>query len=45
MIDQHTTYFAGGNLGIPAAWSFVVYLVVIRLGWHVVCDSTAQRPR
>lgn len=36
MIDQHTTYFSGDNLGIPAAWSFGVYLVVILVGWHVV---------
>ena len=36
MINQHTTYFSGDNLGIPAAWSFVVYLVVILVGWHAV---------
>ena len=36
MINQHTTYFSGDNLGIPAAWSFGVYLVVILIGWHVV---------
>ncbi len=36
MINQHTTYFAGDNLGIPAAWSFGVYLVVILIGWHAV---------
>jgi uncharacterized membrane protein len=36
MINQHTTYFSGDNLGIPAAWSFAVYLVVILIGWHVV---------
>jgi uncharacterized membrane protein len=36
MINQHTTYFSGDNLGIPTAWSFLVYLVVILIGWHVV---------
>jgi uncharacterized membrane protein len=36
MINQHTTYFSGDNLGIPAAWSFVVYLVVVLVGWHAV---------
>jgi len=36
MINQHTTYFSGGNLGIPTEWSFVVFLVVTLLGWHVV---------
>jgi uncharacterized membrane protein len=36
MINQHTTYFSGGNLGIPSAWSFVVFLVATLLGWHVV---------
>ena len=36
MINQHTTYFSGDNLGIPAAWSFVVYLAVVLVGWHAV---------
>jgi uncharacterized membrane protein len=34
MLNQHTTYFSGDNLGIPTAWSFGVYLVVILIGWH-----------
>jgi hypothetical protein len=33
---QHTTPFAGGNLGIPGDYSFVVLLLVILAGWHVV---------
>jgi uncharacterized membrane protein len=36
MINSHTTYFAGGNLGIGDAWAYVVYLAVILIGWHVV---------
>jgi uncharacterized membrane protein len=36
MIDQHTTAFAGGNLGIPGELSFLVYLAVILVGWHIV---------
>ncbi len=36
MINQHTIAFAGGNLGIPTAYSFVVLLVVVLLGWHIV---------
>jgi hypothetical protein len=36
MIDQHTTVFAGGNLGIPGELSFLVYLAVILVGWHIV---------
>jgi uncharacterized membrane protein len=36
MINQHTTAFAGGNLGIPSEWSFVVLLAVVLVGWHVV---------
>jgi len=35
MINSHTTYFAGGNLGISEEWSFVPYLVVILVAWHV----------
>jgi uncharacterized membrane protein len=36
MINSHTTYFAGGNLGIPEDWAFVVFLLVVLLGWHIV---------
>jgi uncharacterized membrane protein len=36
MLNAHTTYFAGGNLGIPETLAFVVFLVVVLLGWHVV---------
>jgi uncharacterized membrane protein len=36
MIGQHTTYLAGGNLGIPSEWWWVVFLAVIGLGWHIV---------
>ena len=36
MLNSHTTYFAGGNLGIPDAYAFVVFLLVVLLGWHIV---------
>ena len=36
MINSHTTYFSGGNLGIDDSWAFVVYLVIILIGWHAV---------
>ena len=36
MIAQHTTFFAGGNWGIPENAYWVVFLAVIGLGWHVV---------
>jgi uncharacterized membrane protein len=36
MLNSHTTYFAGGNLGIPDAFAFAVFLVVVLVGWHVV---------
>jgi uncharacterized membrane protein len=36
MIAQHTTYFAGGNLGIPNNLYWVVWLVIIIIGWHIV---------
>ena len=35
MINQHTTT-VGTALGIPAAFGFALYLVMILLGWHVV---------
>jgi uncharacterized membrane protein len=36
MIDNHTEAFAGGNLGIPGDYNFVVILLVILVGWHIV---------
>jgi uncharacterized membrane protein len=36
MIGQHTTYFAGGNLGIPSDLYWVFWLLIIIVGWHIV---------
>jgi uncharacterized membrane protein len=36
MINTHTTYFAGGNLGIDESWAYVPFLVALLVGWHVV---------
>jgi uncharacterized membrane protein len=36
MINQHTTYLSGGNLGIPKSLAFAVYLVIVLVGWHLV---------
>ncbi len=36
MMNQHTTYFSGGNLGLDKSFAFVGYLVLILVGWHVV---------
>ena len=35
MINSHTTYFAGGNLGIPESLAFVPFLVAVLVGWHI----------
>jgi len=35
MIGQHTTYFAGGNLGIPSDLYRVFWLLIIIVGWHI----------
>lgn len=35
MIGQHTTYFAGGNLGISGNYYWVVWLIIILIGWHI----------
>lgn len=35
MLGAHTAAFAGGRLGIPSEYSFVVLLVVILIGWHM----------
>lgn len=36
MINQHTTYFAGGNLGVPAQYSWLLLMGIVALGWHIV---------
>lgn len=36
MIGQHTTYFAGGNLGVPQEYYWLVWLAIILLGWHII---------
>jgi uncharacterized membrane protein len=36
MIGQHTTFFMGGNMGIPSAYYWVFWLAVIALGWHII---------
>ena len=36
MMNSHTAAFAGGNLGLTAETSFVAYLVVILVSWHVI---------
>jgi hypothetical protein len=36
MIGQHTTYFAGGNLGIPSEYYWVFFLVLIIVAWHII---------
>jgi uncharacterized membrane protein len=36
MVGQHTTFFAGGNWGIPERFYWVFFLAVIGLGWHIV---------
>jgi uncharacterized membrane protein len=35
MINFHTTT-VGGAVGIPGAYGYMLYLVVILLGWHIV---------
>jgi uncharacterized membrane protein len=35
MVGQHTTFFAGGNWGLPNNY-YLVLLVVIIVGWHIV---------
>jgi len=35
MIGQHTTFFAGGNLGIPSDLYWVFWLLMIIVGWHI----------
>jgi len=36
MLGQHTTFFAGGNLGIPSDYYWVFFLILIIVAWHIV---------
>jgi len=36
MIGQHTTWFAGGNFGPLNNYYWIVWLVIIIIGWHIV---------
>jgi uncharacterized membrane protein len=45
MINSHTSSFSGGNYGLTAATSFLVYPVVILIGWHVVWHLYKRAPK
>lgn len=36
MINQHTTVFAGGNFGITESTNWLVLMIMVALGWHIV---------
>jgi uncharacterized membrane protein len=44
MINFHTTT-VGTPLGIPGEYGFVLYLVVILLGWHIVWQLYKRAPK
>ena len=36
MINQHTTALAGGNFGVTSSTNWLVLMLVVALGWHIV---------
>ena len=36
MMNQHTTPFAGGQFGITDSTNWLVLMIMIALGWHIV---------
>ncbi|HJL78378.1 MAG TPA: urate hydroxylase PuuD [Candidatus Marinimicrobia bacterium] len=36
MINEHTTHFAGGNLGITESTNWMALMIIVALGWHLV---------
>ncbi|PYU97131.1 MAG: hypothetical protein DMG08_00500 [Acidobacteria bacterium] len=36
MVGQHTTYFAGGNLGISSKYYWIAWLALIPISWHII---------
>lgn len=45
MINSHTTYLAGGNLGITEGTAFLVYPVVTLVSWHVIWQLYKRAPK
>jgi uncharacterized membrane protein len=44
MINQHTVT-VGTQVGIPGNYGFVLYLLVILLGWHIVWHLYKKAPK
>ena len=36
MLNQHTTYFAGGNLGLSSKTAWIGWLIIILIGWAII---------
>ena len=36
MMNQHTTVLAGGNFGITSSTNWLVLMLMVALGWHIV---------
>jgi len=36
MINPHTSFFAGGNLGIRSECAYAVPLIAVLIGWHLI---------
>ena len=36
MINQHTTALSGGNFGVTDSTNWLVLMIVVALGWHIV---------
>ena len=36
MISEHHVILNGGKFGIPNEWSWLVLMVIVALGWHIV---------
>jgi uncharacterized membrane protein len=36
MMNQHTTALAGGNFGVTSSTNWLVLMIIVALGWHIV---------
>jgi hypothetical protein len=34
--QHHADVLSGGKFGIPSEWSWLVLMVMVALGWHIV---------
>ena len=45
MMNQHTIALAGGNFGITSSTNWLVLMIIVALGWHIVFNFIRNQVR